>query len=68
MARKRKALKKINYESPEYWNRLLAEDELSMEQGNSPRLIYVGSSQELESLEGFLQTDDGSTPQSGGSE
>ena len=44
MARKRKKLKNIEYNSKEYWNKLLAQDGLSMSQGLDPRQIYVGDS------------------------
>lgn len=52
MARKRKALRPIDYQSKEYWNRLLAEEGLSMEAGTSRRLTYVGDSQVLDKIAG----------------
>ena len=59
MARKREKLKGLDYQSAEYWNRLLAEEKMSMEQGVHPSLIYVGDSGRLEDIEGFHRTDDG---------
>lgn len=52
MARKRKALRPVDYQSKEYWNRLLAEEGLSMEAGTSRRLTYVGDSQVLDKIAG----------------
>jgi hypothetical protein len=52
MARKRKKLQGFDYNSPEYWNRLLAEDTLSMEQGRNPKLTYVGGSSEVDKVNG----------------
>jgi hypothetical protein len=52
MARKRKKLKTLEYNSREYWNRLLAEDGLSLDQGRDPRLLYGGSGTEIETLAG----------------
>jgi hypothetical protein len=52
MARKRKALRKIDYKSPEYWNRLLASEGLSMERGTSRRVTYVGGTQTLDAISG----------------
>lgn len=58
MARKRKALQKVDYQSKEYWNRLLAEEGLSMERGKHPRrLVYVGDEQELLRLEFYENLD-----------
>lgn len=57
MARKRKKLKDLDYESPEYWNRLLAEEGLTMEQGNNPKLVYVGSSDDLSVVEEYQSGD-----------
>lgn len=62
MARKRKTLKDLDYQSLEYWNRLLAEEELSVDQGADPRLLYVGDSKDVEHIEGARRTDDGRTP------
>jgi hypothetical protein len=56
MARKRRALKGLDYQSPEYWEKLLREDGLSMEAGTSRRLTYVGSSKTLESIEAEVVT------------
>jgi len=62
MARKREALKHLDYNSKEYWNRLLAEDGLSVDQGKSKKLLYIGGANEVENLEGSLRTDTGRTP------
>jgi hypothetical protein len=51
MARKRKKLKVLDYNSPEYWNLLLEQEGLTMSQGRDPRLIYDGDASALESLE-----------------
>ena len=47
MARKRKALKHLDYQSVEYWNRLLTQEGLSVEAGRHPKLVLVGGSAEL---------------------
>lgn len=62
MARKRATLKDLDYQSPQYWEKLLREDGLSMEAGTSRRLTYVGDSNALESIEGkiVMGTNDGS--------
>jgi hypothetical protein len=55
MARKRKALKDLDYGSREYWNKLLAEEGLSMSRGLNPdRLSYVGDSQQLDKIQETL--------------
>ena len=61
MARKRTGLRDLNYQSPEYWERLLREEGLSMERGTSRRLTYVGGTKTLESIESAIVTgtDDG---------
>lgn len=59
MARKREALKDLDYQSVEYWNRLLAEEQMSMDQGLHPDLLYVGDSARVETIEGFHRTDTG---------
>lgn len=40
MPRKRKKLRHLDYQSREYWNRLLVEEGLSMSQGQHPKLMY----------------------------
>lgn len=52
MARKRKNLKDLSYTSPEYWDKLLIQEGLSVESGRSKRVIYVGGSQILDDLAG----------------
>jgi hypothetical protein len=52
MARKRKTLRKMDYQSPEYWEKLLREEGLSMEAGTSRRVTYVGDSSTLEWVAG----------------
>lgn len=59
MARKRKKLNKLAYNSQEYWNRLLSQDGLSLDMGLSNKLLYVGSGSDLERLAGFISTDSG---------
>jgi len=61
MARKRKNLQTFDYQSPEYWNRLLVEEGLSLDKGRSNKLLYIGGPNEVEALEGFLRTDTGQT-------
>ncbi len=56
MARKRKKLQDLEYNSQSYWEKLLTLDGLSMERGRSDRLSYVGNGAELESIEGELGT------------
>ena len=53
MARKREALKHLDYNSKEYWNRLLAEDGLSVDQGLNPKLVYVPTVKELVIIEKY---------------
>ena len=59
MARKRKKLKDLDYGSSEYWNRLLAQDGLSMSRGLHPKLSYQGSSQNIADIEGARESHDG---------
>jgi hypothetical protein len=47
VARKRSALKHLDYQSEEYWNRLLVEEGLAVDTGRHPKLIPVGGSYEL---------------------
>ena len=62
MARKRKGLEHLSYESQEYWNRVLAKEGLSMNRGYQPNKIsYVGTSRNLEYIEGARRTDTGRT-------
>lgn len=56
MARKRRTLKGLDYQSPAYWEKLLREEGLSMEAGTSRRLTYVGTSTTLESIEAEVVT------------
>jgi hypothetical protein len=56
MARKRKKLKGLDYQSAEYWNRLLIEEGLSMEAGTSRRITYVGDSNVLDRIAGEANT------------
>ena len=67
VARKRMKLRGLDYELPEYWNRLLNQDGLSVNRGRSKRLLYVGGSAEVSTLAGVLYTDVGrvQTSQSG---
>ena len=60
MARKRKGLEHLSYESPEYWNRVLAREGLSMNAGLAGgRLVYVGTGTVLEAIDGARRTDTG---------
>ncbi len=52
MARKREKLRDLDYQTPEYWDRLLREEGLSMEAGTSRRITYVGDSNTLEAIAG----------------
>ncbi|MGA2886386.1 MAG: hypothetical protein ABSE80_14790 [Halobacteriota archaeon] len=52
MARKRQKLKNIPYHSREYWNRLLAQDGLSMSAGlDLDHLVSTGDSQKLDKVQ-----------------
>jgi hypothetical protein len=51
MARKRKNLQHLEYNSQEYWNRLLAQEGLSVDKGKDPRLVYIGGSNEVDLLQ-----------------
>jgi hypothetical protein len=62
MARKRKGLQGLDYQSKEYWSKLLTKEGLSMERGRSARLTYMGDSSTLESVEGSNFTDTGRIP------
>jgi hypothetical protein len=53
MARKRESLKKFNYQSSTYWERLLRQEGLSMEAGTSRRITYVGDSNTLDMVAGM---------------
>ncbi len=55
MPRKRKGLRKLDYQSQEYWDRLLRQDGLSMEAGTTRRITYVGGTQVLEFIEGNVR-------------
>jgi hypothetical protein len=59
MARKRFALKGLDYNSKEYWNKLLTEEGLSMDRGKSSKLLYIGASSDVELVEGLNRTNDG---------
>jgi hypothetical protein len=59
LARKRQKLKDLDYNSQEYWERLLTIDGCSMERGRSSKLTYVGDGATLESIEGERRMDTG---------
>jgi hypothetical protein len=59
MARKRAGLAKLDYQSLEYWNKLLAKGGLTMRQGLHPKLSYVGGGRDVEYIEGARRTDTG---------
>ena len=48
MARKRKKLKHLDYNSKAYWEALLKQEHLSMERGRTSKLVYVGSTGDAE--------------------
>jgi hypothetical protein len=50
MARKRQKLRHLDYRSQEYWNRLLAQDKLSLSQGENPKLVYSADLEKLEEI------------------
>lgn len=50
MARKRRKLRHLNYQTREYWNKLLAQDGMSMSQGLHPKLVYSGDLGKLEEV------------------
>jgi hypothetical protein len=45
-------------ETQEYWNRLLAQEGLSLDQGINPRLSYVGDSVHVEVILGMRDVRD----------
>jgi hypothetical protein len=51
----------MEYNSKEYWNRLLAEEGLSVDAGRSPKVAYVGGATDIEMLELVRRTDTGRT-------
>lgn len=55
MARKRTKLKRLDYQSPEYWERLLRSEGLSMKAGTTRRIVYVGDATVLDSIAGARQ-------------
>lgn len=59
MARKRKALKEIEYNSTEYWNKLLNQEGLSVDRGRSKKLLYAGGTSDIELLESARRTSTG---------
>lgn len=50
MARKRQKLKHLDYNSKEYWNRLLAQEGLTLYAGMDKRLVYSPDIEKLESM------------------
>ena len=69
MARKRKKLKDLDYNSNEYWNKLLNQEGLSLNAGKSEKLLYVGGPSDADRLKGFVDTDNGRVkPHAAGSE
>lgn len=62
MARKRKNLNHLDYNSAEYWNRLLVQEGLALDRGKSSKVIYVGGATDIEMLELLRRTDTGLTP------
>lgn len=55
MARKLEKLKHLDYESLEYWEALLKEKGLSDKRGTTSKLVYVGTSQDLEIIEKYSE-------------
>jgi hypothetical protein len=52
MARKRKKLKDLDYKSSGYWNKLLAEEGLSLSAGlGSGKLSYVGDTHTIDRIQ-----------------
>jgi hypothetical protein len=54
MARKRQKLMGLDYDSKEYWDRLLVMEGLAADKGRDPRLLPIGNSTNLEALERTL--------------
>jgi hypothetical protein len=54
--RKRKKLKGLDPEGKEYWNEMLAREGLTMWEGLNPKLSYVGGSNQVEIVDGMLQS------------
>jgi hypothetical protein len=59
MARKREKLKELDYQSAEYWNRLLVQERLSTLRGLHPKLSYQGTSQDIAYIAGARETNTG---------
>jgi hypothetical protein len=51
--RKRKKLKGLKPESSEYWNEILAREGLTMWNGLSPKLSYVGGGSQTDVIKGI---------------
>ena len=49
--RNRKDLRSLDEDSPEYWEEILRREGLSMSAGSDRRLIHVGSSRDLATVE-----------------
>jgi hypothetical protein len=59
MARKRnEEYKKL----AKHWNKVLAKKGLPVDRGLNRRVVYVGGSEEIERLAGFVDNDNGETP------
>lgn len=54
VARKRKNLRDLDYETKEYWDALLREEGLSMDRGRHKKLSYVGAGSSVEYLHGVI--------------
>ena len=52
LARKRKKLKDLDYNSVEYWNKLLVEEGMSLSAGlGSGKLVYIGGTRTMDRIQ-----------------
>jgi hypothetical protein len=55
MPRKSKKINRVNPNSQEYWNAILAKEGLTLWEGSSPKMSYVEGTAQLERIEGHRQ-------------
>lgn len=55
--RNKKNLRQLSQKA--YWEEMLARENLTMHQGESHKLSYVGNSTDLEKIEAYVRTDSG---------
>jgi len=56
--KQKKDLRKLDRNTPEYWNEMLRREGLTMDRGLQPNLVsYVGSASDLEDVDANIQSD-----------